>query len=98
MRFWNKANRKRPENVSVMAEGPTIAQHFKLGQRGESLAIEYLEHAGYRIVASNISLPIGRNTRDVIVNAEIDVASVAANRKRDVGRYNSIPRVLKILD
>jgi len=58
-----------------MAEGPTIAQHFKLGQRGESLAIEYLEHAGYRIVASNFSLPIGRNTRDVIVNAEIDVVA-----------------------
>lgn len=51
------------------------AQHFELGARGEALAIEYLEQRGYRIVAANFSLPIGRNTRDVIVNAEIDVVA-----------------------
>jgi len=34
-----------------------------------------LERLGYRIVAANFSLPIGRNTRDVIVNAEIDVVA-----------------------
>jgi len=49
------------------------AQHFELGARGEDLAIDHLEMMGYRIVAANFSLPIGRNTRDVIVNAEIDV-------------------------
>ena len=51
------------------------AQHFELGARGEALAIEHLERLGYRIVAANFSLPIGRNTRDVIVNAEIDVVA-----------------------
>jgi len=52
-----------------------LAPHFELGRRGETLAIEHLEHAGYRIVAANFRLPIGRNTRDVIVNAEIDVVA-----------------------
>ena len=51
------------------------AQHFELGARGEELAIDHLERLGYRIVAANFSLPIGRNTRDAIVLAEIDVVA-----------------------
>jgi putative endonuclease len=49
--------------------------HFELGERGEALALAYLERSDYRIVAANFSLPIGRNTRDVIVNAEIDLVA-----------------------
>jgi putative endonuclease len=49
--------------------------HFELGRRGEALAIQHLEQLGYRIVASNFSLPIGRNLRDVVVNAEIDIVA-----------------------
>src|SRR5437588_6914521 len=61
---------------SIHREGATDrARHFELGARGEALAIEHLERFGYRIVAANFSLPIGRNTRDVIVNAEIDVVA-----------------------
>ena len=55
--------------------GSLHAQHFELGAQGEALAIAHLEQKGYRIVAANFSLPIGRNTRDVIVNAEIDVVA-----------------------
>ena len=51
------------------------APHFELGRRGEALAIEHLERAGYRIVAANFSVPIGRNTRDVLIHAEIDVVA-----------------------
>src|SRR5713226_7771516 len=51
------------------------APHFELGRRGEALAIQHLERAGYRIVAANFSVPIGRNMRDVLVNAEIDVVA-----------------------
>src|SRR5213083_1491469 len=51
------------------------AEHFELGARGEARSIDHLERLGYRIVAANFSLPIGRNTRDVIVNAEIDVVA-----------------------
>jgi putative endonuclease len=52
-----------------------VAPHFELGRRGELLAIEHLERAGYRIVAANFSVPIGRNRRDVLVKAEIDVVA-----------------------
>ena len=55
--------------------GSLRAQHFALGAHGEALAIEHLEQKGYRIVAANFSIPIGRNTRDAIVNAEIDVVA-----------------------
>ncbi len=50
-------------------------QHFALGERGEALALEHLRSHGYQIVAANFRLPIGRNTRDAIVNAEIDVVA-----------------------
>jgi putative endonuclease len=49
--------------------------HFELGRRGETLALEYLERAEYRIVAANVSLPVGRNARDAVVNAEIDIVA-----------------------
>src|SRR6266446_4968737 len=51
------------------------APHFELGRRGEALAIAHLERAGYRIVAANFHIPIGRNTRDTVINAEIDVVA-----------------------
>jgi putative endonuclease len=54
---------------------PARPQHFELGERGEALAIEHLRSRGYQIVAANFSLPIGRNTRDAIVNAEIDIVA-----------------------
>jgi len=49
--------------------------HFELGRRGEALAIKHLERSGYRIVAANFSVPIGRNMRNVLVSAEIDVVA-----------------------
>jgi len=52
-----------------------VAPHFELGRRGEVLAIEHLQRTGYRIVAANFSVPIGRNRRDALVNAEIDVVA-----------------------
>src|SRR5882724_1365752 len=51
------------------------AQHFELGRRGEVLAIEHLQRTGYRIVAANFSITIGRNRRDALVNAEIDIVA-----------------------
>jgi putative endonuclease len=64
--------RARHASGSIVAR-KEISQHFELGRRGEALALEYLERAGYRVVAANFSIPIGRNTRDAIVNAEIDI-------------------------
>jgi len=49
--------------------------HFALGRRGEELAAAYLDQQGYAIVAANFTLPVGRNLRGVIVNAEIDLVA-----------------------
>ena len=49
--------------------------HFALGRRGEALAAAYLDQQGYAIVAANFTLPVGRNLRGVIVNAEIDLVA-----------------------
>ena len=64
-----------PGEVEIRDQPSVCARHFELGTRGEALAIEELRRLGYQIVAANFSLPIGRNTRDVIVNAEIDVVA-----------------------
>ena len=44
-----------------------------LGALGESYAAAYLEQLGYRLVAANFTLPVGRNRRDAVINAEIDL-------------------------
>src|SRR3982751_6560534 len=46
-----------------------------LGQLGETYAAAYLEQLGYRLVAANFTLPIGRNLRGAVVNAEIDLVA-----------------------
>ena len=46
-----------------------------LGQRGETYAAAYLEQLGYRLAAANFTLPIGRNLRGAVVNAEIDLVA-----------------------
>jgi putative endonuclease len=52
-----------------------LAPHLALGQRGEALAALYLERAGYELLAANFKLPVGRNLRGVLVNAEIDLVA-----------------------
>jgi putative endonuclease len=73
--FWKRVDRQSSASVNVISADRDIAPHFELGRRGEELAIEYLERTGYRIVAANFRLPIGRNTRDAVVNAEIDIVA-----------------------
>jgi len=46
-----------------------------LGQLGESYAAAYLDQLGYRLVAANFTLPVGRNLRGAIINAEIDLVA-----------------------
>jgi putative endonuclease len=50
-----------------------MAQHLELGRRGEELAAAYLQQAGFRIVASNFSVPVGRNRVGAVINVEIDL-------------------------
>jgi putative endonuclease len=60
---------------ATLQQNARHVSHRELGARGEALALEHLERAGYQIVAANFSLPIGRNLRDAIVNAEIDLVA-----------------------
>lgn len=46
-----------------------------LGQLGEAYAAAYLEQHGYLLVAANFTLPVGRNLRGTVVNAEIDLVA-----------------------
>ena len=73
--FQKRVDKQGAASVNVIAAENTTTSHFELGRRGEELAIEHLERTGYHIVAANFSVPIGRNTRDAIVNAEIDIVA-----------------------
>jgi putative endonuclease len=55
--------------------GDAPAPHLELGRRGESLAAEHLRARGYELVASNFKLPVGRNRRGAVVQAEIDLVA-----------------------
>jgi len=46
-----------------------------LGKLGEAYAAAYLEQTGYRLVAANFTLPVGRNMRGAVVNTEIDLVA-----------------------
>ena len=52
---------------------------FSLGHLGEAYAAAYLEQLGYRLVAANFTLPVGRNLRGSVVNAEIDLIAYDRN-------------------
>ena len=52
---------------------------IELGKLGEAYAAAYLEQLGYRLVAANFTLPVGRNLRGAIVNAEIDLVAYDYN-------------------
>ena len=43
------------------------------GQLGEAYAAAFLDQLGYRLVAANFTLPVGRNRRGAVINAEIDL-------------------------
>ena len=54
---------------------PELAPHLALGERGEAFAAAFLERAGYALVAANFKLPVGRNLRGAVINAEIDIVA-----------------------
>jgi len=50
------------------------APHLELGERGERSALDYLtRYEGYRIVAINFRMPLGRGLRGQKLTAEIDI-------------------------
>jgi putative endonuclease len=47
-----------------------------LGSCGEHLAAEFLVNIGYRLVISNFTVPIGRNSRGAQVTGELDIIAL----------------------
>jgi putative endonuclease len=53
----------------------TSVDRLTLGKQGEAWAAAYLEQVGYHLVAANFIIPVGRNLRGAVVNAEIDLVA-----------------------
>ena len=49
--------------------------HLSRGQLGELYAAAYLEQSGFRLIAANFTLPVGRNRRNAVINAELDIVA-----------------------
>ena len=61
--------------ISEDEDDDDLAPHLALGRRGERLAARFLENNGYRLVAANFQLPVGRSLRGALVHAEIDLVA-----------------------
>ena len=64
--------------MQIAASSSELNTSGQLGQRGEILAAAYLKTLGYRLVAANFSLPVGRNRNGAVVTAEIDLIAYDA--------------------
>jgi putative endonuclease len=69
------AARTRLSRAGDDDDNNALAPHIDLGRRGEQLAAEHLLANGYKLVASNFRLPVGRNLRGAVVRAEIDLVA-----------------------
>ena len=56
--------------------GRTLTALRSVGDRGEGIALKFLERVGYRIVAANFTAPIGRNNIGAQVKGEIDIVAL----------------------
>ena len=65
-----------PADITPSSEQSVAASpNLELGRRGEELAAAYLLKLGYRIVAANFSVPVGRNRSGAVINVEIDLVA-----------------------
>lgn len=60
-------------NLLNLSTGNEESATRKLGALGERLAAEFVARKNFRLVASNFTVPVGRNRRGVLINAEIDL-------------------------
>lgn len=73
-RLRAKLARTNVEDHSAIDAGDaTEAPHLALGREGEHRALLFLEQHGFRLVATNVRLPVGRTRRGAEVRAEIDI-------------------------
>jgi putative endonuclease len=62
------------QNSSPEPPATTSTLH-ELGRHGEELAAAFLMQIGFQIVASNFTIPVGRNRNDAVVKVEIDLVA-----------------------
>ncbi len=73
-RLW-RCVREKATNL-LPERRPTTEQeaaHLLLGRAGEERALEFLARQGFRLVAANVQLPVGRTRRGAEVKAEVDI-------------------------
>ena len=56
--------------------GPKPLPTITLGERGEKMAADFLIKQGFRLVAANFKVPVGRNSRGAAVTGEIDLIAI----------------------
>jgi putative endonuclease len=61
------------DEPQIPAANPQSSSHLELGRVGETLAADYLVASGFRLVAANFAVPVGRNLRGAVIRAEIDL-------------------------
>src|SRR5690349_14378112 len=54
----------------------TVSKTLSLGESGEALAARFLRRSGYRLVAANFEVPVGRNSVGAQVTGEIDLVAL----------------------
>ncbi len=54
-------------------------RRLTLGKLGEAFAAAFLEQSGYRLVAANFQIPVGRNRRDAVISTELDLIAYDQN-------------------
>ena len=63
-------------SVTVQNKQLRTASSRWLGDLGERMAADHLNKHGFRLVASNFTCPIGRNTKGVQVTGEVDIIAL----------------------
>jgi putative endonuclease len=64
-----------PDLIVPPGDSARIADHLALGRRGEELAAAYLQQAGYRLVAANFAVPVGRSRLGTLIKVEMDLVA-----------------------
>jgi len=67
-----------PEVLSLFDQAypPSVTSTAWKGRLGEHLAAIFLERNGYRLVAANFKVPVGRNSQGAQVTGEIDLIAL----------------------
>ena len=63
-------------SLDIQNEIPTVPETVRIGNMGEEIACRFLMKNGFRLVAANFKVPVGRTLNGVSVSGEIDVIAL----------------------